>query len=300
MTEIIDSSSAPQSAAVSAGATLKARRIELGYTLDKVAGQLKLTHRQIDAIENERFDELPGNTFVRGFVRNYARLLDLPWPPLQAYLEACLPVERQQAALPRVNEETSVPFMNGGKANSWLLGLVVLIGLAGGVGGVTWYLQQPIQPELLASAPAVVLPQLVVIDTASEVASASAVSAQVVVASQVASAVGAKTPALASEPVAKIVASVPAAKAASAALVPATAGDLSITVQKDSWVQVQDTTGAKLISELLKPGVAKSVSGVPPYRLKIGNAPYTHLIYRNQAVDLTFYTRGDVATFELK
>jgi cytoskeleton protein RodZ len=290
MTEIIDSSSAPQSAAVSAGATLKARRIELGYTLDKVASQLKLTHRQIDAIENERFDELPGNTFVRGFVRNYARLLDLPWPPLQAYLEACLPVERQQAALPRVNEETAVPFMGGGKANTWLLGLVVLIGLAGGVGGVMWYLQQPAQPELLASAPAVVLPQLVVVDTASEVAAAS----------QVASAVGAKMPVLASEPVAKIVASVPAAKSASTVLAPATAGDLSITVQKDSWVQVQDAAGAKLISELLKPGVEKSVSGVPPYRFKIGNAPHTQLIYRNQAVDLTSYTRGDVATFELK
>ncbi|MDW5415751.1 DUF4115 domain-containing protein [Iodobacter sp. CM08] len=294
MTEIIDSSSAPQSAAISAGATLKARRIELGYSLDKVAGQLKLTHRQIDAIENERFDELPGNTFVRGFVRNYARLLDLPWAPLQAYLEACLPVERQQAALPRVNEETAVPFMGGGKANSWLLGLVVLIGLAGGVGGVMWYLQQPAQPELLASAPVVVLPQLVVVDTASEVAAASAVIGQAIAASQVASAAEVKTPALASEPAAKV--------GASAVIVPApaTTGELNITVQKDSWVQVQDAAGTKLVSELLKPGVAKSVSGVPPYRLKIGNAPHTQLIYRNQAVDLTSYTRGDVATFELK
>ncbi|MEJ2792646.1 RodZ domain-containing protein [Iodobacter sp. LRB] len=296
MTEIIDSSSAPQSVVQTAGAALKARRLELGYSLDKVSAQLKLTPRQIEAIESERFDELPGNTFVRGFVRNYARFLDLPMAPLLAHLETCLPQERQQAALPRVNEDASVLLGSGGKANTFLLGAVVTIGVAVGAAGVVWYLQQPVQPELLASATAT-LPKVVVLDEASEVAAQSAsqtvslqASAVAAETASVVSAVAIAKPAVASAPVV-------APASAVQALVP---GELTIAVQQDSWVQVQDSTGAKLVSELLRPGMARSVSGVPPYRLKVGNAPHTKLTFRNQIVDLTTYTRGDVATFELK
>jgi cytoskeleton protein RodZ len=293
MTEIVDFSSEPQSSlntAPSAGATLKARRVELGYSLDKVSAQLKLTPRQIDAIENERFDELPGNTFVRGFVRNYARFLDLPMAPLLACLEACLPVERQQAALPRVNEDASVLLGGVGHSQSIVLVFVVFAAFALGVGGVFWYLQQPAQPELVASAP-MALPKVIVVEEASEVAA-------VVVAKQAASAVEVASAATVASAVKA--ASVPVVKASDVVAEPATKGELSVSVQQESWVQVQDATGAKLVSELLKPGVVKSVAGVAPYRLKIGNAPHTQLTFRNQVVDLSTYTRGDVATFELK
>jgi cytoskeleton protein RodZ len=290
MTEIIDSSPAPQDGVPPAGATLKARRIELGHSLENVASQLKLTQRQIEAIENERFDELPGNTFVRGFVRNYARFLDLPWEPLHAYLEQHLPVERQQAALPRVNEEASVLLGGSRSSSSILLVLVVLVAFAAGVGGVLWFWQQPATPELLSPSPAE-LPKVVVLDMASE--------ASHVAASQPASAVMAASSASAVLPVAPAV-TTPASAAASMVAAATGPADLSISVQQDSWVQVQDASGAKLVSELLKPGVVKNVSGVLPYRLKIGNAPHTQLVFRNQAVDLKSYTRGDVATFELK
>jgi cytoskeleton protein RodZ len=40
-----------------------------------VAAKLKLTARQIEALEQEDFSHLPSEVFVRGFVRNYARLV---------------------------------------------------------------------------------------------------------------------------------------------------------------------------------------------------------------------------------
>ncbi|AZN36022.1 RodZ domain-containing protein [Iodobacter ciconiae] len=302
MTEIIDSSSEQQSVVITAGAALKARRLELGYSLDKVSAQLKLTPRQIEAIESERFDELPGNTFVRGFVRNYARFLDLPMAPLLAHLENCLPQERQQAALPRVNEDTSVLLGSGAKAHSFLLGAVVIIGVAVGAAGVVWYLQQPVQPELVALVTA---PQPKAVDVASEAAARAASPVEALFASvpvqKAASAVSIPVASSASVVVmVKPVASVAVALKASEAQAVVAAGEINIAVQQDSWVQVQDATGAKLLSGLLKPGMSKSLSGVPPYRLKIGNAPYTKLTFRNQIVDLTTYTSGDVATFELK
>ena len=63
--------------AATAGAMLAAARARAGLSIDAVAQQLKLGVRQVQAIEEDNFAALPGRTFVRGFVRNYARLLKL-------------------------------------------------------------------------------------------------------------------------------------------------------------------------------------------------------------------------------
>ena len=46
-------------------------------SVDAVAQQLKLAPRQVRALEEGDFGHLPGRTFVRGFIRNYARLVRL-------------------------------------------------------------------------------------------------------------------------------------------------------------------------------------------------------------------------------
>src|SRR6185436_16735320 len=68
---------ATEPARPSAGTLLHLAREDAGLTLDAVAQQLKLAPRQVRAIEEDDFAGLPGRTFVRGFVRNYARLLHL-------------------------------------------------------------------------------------------------------------------------------------------------------------------------------------------------------------------------------
>jgi cytoskeleton protein RodZ len=59
------------------GARLRSAREHAGLSLDQVAQALKLAPRQVKALEDEDFAQLPGRTFARGFVRNYARLLGL-------------------------------------------------------------------------------------------------------------------------------------------------------------------------------------------------------------------------------
>jgi cytoskeleton protein RodZ len=60
-----------------AGALLRAAREAAGLSVEAVAQQLKLSPRQVRALEGDDFGSLPGRTFVRGFVRNYARLVAL-------------------------------------------------------------------------------------------------------------------------------------------------------------------------------------------------------------------------------
>jgi len=52
-------------------------RLSLGYDLDQVAEILRIRYDHLRAIEEGRFDDLPGPTYVVGFLRSYARYLGL-------------------------------------------------------------------------------------------------------------------------------------------------------------------------------------------------------------------------------
>ena len=83
----------------------------------KISGELKISTRLLEAIEDEEFDKLPGGVFAKSFVRQYARLLGLdedemaaevqhalaPAPEVPQFAErpkpACAPIQ-----LPRIEE----------------------------------------------------------------------------------------------------------------------------------------------------------------------------------------------------
>jgi cytoskeleton protein RodZ len=288
------------------GARLKAQREALGLSLDHVATQLKLSARQIESIESDHFDQLPGNTFARGFVRNYAKLLQLDPAPLLAQLEGLLPRERVQVALPHLVEENNTFSVgNGGGGGGRVLGVAgFLLAFCAALGAIFWYLQQPPSPELnaaqVASEPQPASEPVVEVasaPTASDVVAAASAPAPVV-------AVASATPVAAVTPAAVAVpASAPVvAQTATPTPTPAVIGngELRIVADEDTWVQVVDANGNRLVSNLLTAGTDRSLGGVPPYRIKIGNAPKTRLWLRGQTVDLSQYTKTQVATFELK
>lgn len=57
------------------GEHLKRVRKTCGYSLEDVARVTKINLRYLDAIENDDFSRLPGETFLQGFIRSYARFL---------------------------------------------------------------------------------------------------------------------------------------------------------------------------------------------------------------------------------
>ena len=66
----------------SPGAQLRRAREARGESVHEVAFALKLSPRQVDALERDDFDALPGMAFLRGFMRNYARHVGLDAAPL--------------------------------------------------------------------------------------------------------------------------------------------------------------------------------------------------------------------------
>lgn len=73
--------------ALPVGSTLRTARVSKGWTLDEVAGRIKFSARQIDALENEMWSELPTGVSLRGLIRNYARLLGVNAQALTASLD---------------------------------------------------------------------------------------------------------------------------------------------------------------------------------------------------------------------
>ena len=65
----------PEVALASPGAQLAAAREMSGLSITDIARQLKLSPWQVEALESGDYRRLPGAVFVRGFIRNYARVV---------------------------------------------------------------------------------------------------------------------------------------------------------------------------------------------------------------------------------
>jgi len=91
-------------AVASFGARLKREREQRGISLDDVALSTKIGARFLRAMEEEKFDQLPGGIFNRGFVRAYARRVGIDEEQAVAdYLEATgetIPTGQPEPSIP--------------------------------------------------------------------------------------------------------------------------------------------------------------------------------------------------------
>jgi hypothetical protein len=71
------------------GEKFREERERRGFTLDDVSNVTKIGSRMLQAIEQERFDVLPGGVFNKGFIRAYAKTLGFnPEEAISEYLTA--------------------------------------------------------------------------------------------------------------------------------------------------------------------------------------------------------------------
>ena len=61
----------------SVGQYLQKRRVEKGMSIEEVSRSTRVPVASVERIEADRFGELPGEVFVRGFLRSYARAVDM-------------------------------------------------------------------------------------------------------------------------------------------------------------------------------------------------------------------------------
>ncbi|WP_308388579.1 helix-turn-helix domain-containing protein [Acidithiobacillus sp. AMEEHan] len=243
---------------------LRSARIARGWELTEAAQKLHITSTQIAALEEGRFDELPGALFARGYLRNYARLLDLDADELLAAYDRYRGASGLQASkevLPR----SELPLLDySGKTLFFSLLLALVLILLG------WWLWGRGGPA--SSAP---------IATAAS-ASAKPSAPQVVMSTPAESAaVTGSAFSLAATTTAGATTS-----ATASTLSPQMRG-LAFHFTGDCWVQVRDSSGTIVLSTLGRAGQELSVTqGQPPYRILVGKASAVQITYAGKAVAL--------------
>src|SRR5262245_65729563 len=86
------------------GEFLRRERELRHISLDDVAERTKISRRYLEAIEEGRYDRLPGETFVRGFIRSYAQSVGLdPEDTLLMYNQARIVYERAPLRMERTS-----------------------------------------------------------------------------------------------------------------------------------------------------------------------------------------------------
>jgi len=78
----------PQSDEPSVGQILKTHRENANISLAKIASLLKLTESQVQHIENDEYHLLGAKTFVKGYIKNYCRTLNIDSTAILAMLPA--------------------------------------------------------------------------------------------------------------------------------------------------------------------------------------------------------------------
>jgi hypothetical protein len=93
------------------GSYLRNAREARGLDLRDAAQQTRISIHYLKAIEEEDFCKLPGDVFVKGFLKNYARFLRLPEDEVVKLFGECNkpPQSAAPAAAPKIDTQKQVP-----------------------------------------------------------------------------------------------------------------------------------------------------------------------------------------------
>ena len=295
--------------AQSTGSLLRAARSERGMSIEEVSRQLRLSVRQITALEEDDYDKLSSTTFLRGFVRNYAKLLQMDAAPLLQLLQQTVPPPPPPTISYQIE---GIPFPSNHKqgkrglivAGAVILALLLLIFEIYDGNESNKEKQPAVKMELKTETEQVITqPQFEVPPAFSAKGADLALPAD-------------PTPHAEPTPYAEAVKAVPQkqeipptpspARQVTAAAVssesakttaPASAGVvapesaewadvLRLVFEGEAWAEVKDSRGKLLLSRVNPRGTEQVLHGKPPFSLAIGNASQVRLVYNNKPVDL--------------
>lgn len=309
-----------QNAALSTGVRLRNAREQLGLSQQAVAERLCLKVSTVRDIEEDKAPADLASTFLRGYIRSYAKLVHIPEDEL-------LPMMEKQAPVRAAKVAPMQSFSLGKrrkKRDGWLMSftwlvLFVVVGLT----GAWWWQNHKAQQEEITTmadqssaelnqtngAQSVPLstegaasssePQTAATSApASEPAPAPEATANTAPATQAQDQNAVVSPSQANvdtAPAATAAAENPAAtlptEPAGTAAPAVDPNALVMNFTADCWLEVTDATGKKLFSGLQRKDGTLNLTGQAPYKLKIGAPAAVQIQYQGKPVDLSRFIR---------
>ena len=320
------------------GELLRLAREKRDWSQAEVARKLNLTVSSLNHVETGAFDKLPGHTFARGYIRAYAKLMDLDQATLVEAFDRYTGTHAKGSdvhSLGRIEEPVRL-------SHNILRGVSLLLLVAVVGGGFVWWQdqgslrgkdlakmalehvevesadgttqihpldepedqavtagQQPESAPLALDQGTAEQPAAAAEQASASPAPTAAAPAQQLPAQPAASV--APAPGAPATPAPAAVAPVtPAAVAATEpAAVPAGSAKVAIQFTADCWTQVSDGNGKVLFSAVKRKGDNLELTGKPPFAVRLGFARGAQVSYNGQAVDVAPFTSGETARLKL-
>lgn len=244
------------------GQKLTQAREILGLSIGEVAERLKLSARQIEALEQDDYSNLPESVFVRGFLRSYSRFLNLDENSIIADLDAALPKIKEELKAEAVVKKTR-PSKPTTKVTAKMVGIGLVILVLAVVLAVQLFGEnkEALQHDVAVGelvAPDTVYPAEIVSETIQEN-----------VASQ------ASTPLQDTLEV----------------------SGLKITLGYRSHLRVLDVNGHELINQMVPSKSEHQIKGNGPFTVRIGYAKGATVQYNDKVIDIVAATHNNTAEF---
>ncbi|NKF50003.1 DUF4115 domain-containing protein [Shewanella sp. WXL01] len=319
-----------------AGAILRNARENKGLSIDAVAIALNLRPQVLENIENDNFGDDSSTTYMRGYIRNYAKHIEADL----AAITSCLDQQLPESTPPTMQSFSRKTKRQARDSQVKWFGYVIALVLLGLM--VTWWVQkddkfavndfsQPSIEEIEAEKTAIrqspeqeLVAQIVAeqADTPVEVGSGDtlALSAEQTESTQlIASATERAAPSAEQLSASNDAANTNAASRdtdnrntdvannAVAEVTPAAVADQNVvgaasigfTLTGDSWINVTDANGKVIVDGVKSSAREVKANGVSPLKVIIGAPQFVTMTFNDQAVDLSGYREGQVARLTL-
>lgn len=292
-----------QTATPMIGPSLKLARETRKLSVEDVASNLRLSVRQINALENDEFNALPEATITRGFIRNYARLLEIPAEPLLEAYRASSPGDGPKA----ITIQSANILISGGDKRPWLAYILASLVIAALLGAWLLYFEHTEHVSLDKAAEPAPIKAEQNNQTVTEPLPIAALPAAERTVDTIEQSPTATVPAEASQtPQAAPQAppSAPETDAVSAVVAPAEASKdvskISLRFAEQSWVSVVDRDNKEILNKNKPAGSEETVEGMKPFKVVIGNSAGTSLVFNGKVIDLAPHTKLNVARLTLE
>ena len=286
----------------SAGFQLRAAREAAGLHIAALAVALKVPVKKLEALEADRFDQLPDVVFVRALAASVCRTLKLDPVPVLEKLPG--------TAVPRLVPDAAginAPFRSprDGPRPGWKDQLgrpviwVVLALLLGALVLVLFPAADPVDSHVNSAelSPSAGLAQ-------GQAASPPTLATDALATQSVTLAMGsASAPAAASVPATPAPASLstPAAPAPTpVAIAGSESGLVEFRSSSETWIEVTDAKGQVALRRTLSAGERAGATGPLPLAVVVGKADATQVSVRGKPLDLAPLAKDNVARFEVK
>jgi cytoskeleton protein RodZ len=304
---------------VTAGAILKAAREAKGLSIETVATQLHLRPKIINDLENDIFVNIASTTYVRGYIKNYARVVSADINQIQQCLSHQLP-EIVAPAMQSFSRKTTHQARNSRLNLVTYLIVAVLIAML-----VLWWVQksslltnvdlsQPTVEEIAAESnmpePQQIIRSGSVQSTANDVgnegndsatdsANKAAIEAEDKLIQTAQDAASTAQQLAASSSV--TTASTESSSTTDTSLASLASGESVLTIELtgDCWVNVTDANGKVMVDGVKNSAQRIEVRGIKPFKVILGAPQVASISLDGNNVSLAEFANGRVARLTL-